>query len=94
MDRNVNTALNSTLSRTLNTAFTTLIVLLTMFFLGSESIRGLLFAIIIGVVVGTYSSLMIATPLMYDAIKKKGIDAIVGKKEQDEKQVEAQKAKA
>lgn len=60
MNRIIDVALSSTLSRTLNTSFTTLIVLLSMFFLGAESIRGLLFAIIVGILVGTYSSLFIA----------------------------------
>lgn len=68
--RNVNVALNSTISRTLNTSLTTLVVLLAMFFLGADSLRGLLFALIVGVVVGTYSSVFIATPIMYDTIKK------------------------
>lgn len=68
--RNVNVALNSTISRTLNTSLTTLVVLSAMFFLGADSLRGLLFALIVGVVVGTYSSVFIATPIMYDTIKK------------------------
>jgi len=71
--KNINSAINSTLSRTLNTSLTTLVVLLAMFFLGAESLRGLLFALIVGVVVGTYSSVFIATPLMYDTLKNKGI---------------------
>ena len=74
MDRIINGALNSTLSRTLNTSLTTLIVLLSIFFLGAESIRGLIFALIVGVVVGTYSSMFIATPVMFDTVKKRGID--------------------
>jgi len=74
MDRVINLALNSTLSRTLNTSLTTLIVLLCIFFIGAESIRGLIFALIVGVLVGTYSSLFIATPVMFDTVKKKGID--------------------
>lgn len=69
-DRIVNTALNSTLSRTLNTSLTTLVVLLAMFLFGAESLRGLLFALIVGVVVGTYSSVFIATPIMTDTTKK------------------------
>ena len=68
--RTVNSALNSTLSRTLNTSFTTLVVLISMFMLGADSLRGLLFALIIGVVVGTYSSVFVATPTMYDTTKK------------------------
>lgn len=66
----VNGALNSTLSRTLNTSFTTLVVLLAIFLFGGESIRGFMFALIIGVIVGTYSSVFIATPVMFDTLKK------------------------
>ena len=66
----VNSALNSTLSRTLNTSLTTLLVLLSIFFFGGESIRGFMFALIVGVIVGTYSSVFIATPVMYDTQRK------------------------
>ncbi len=69
--QNINQALNSTLSRTLNTSLTTLIVLLAIFVFGGESLRGFMFAMIIGVLVGTYSSVFIATPIMFDALKKK-----------------------
>ena len=68
--RVVNTALNSTLSRTLNTSFTTLLVLLTIFIFGGESIRGFMSALIIGVIIGTYSSVFVATPIMFDTLKK------------------------
>lgn len=68
--KTINASLNSTLSRTLNTSVTTLVVLLAMFMFGADSLRGLLFALIVGVVVGTYSSMFIATPLMYDTAKK------------------------
>ncbi|MDG2172539.1 MAG: protein translocase subunit SecDF [Flavobacteriaceae bacterium] len=68
--KTVNSALNSTLSRTLNTSFTTLVVLLSMFTFGADSLRGLLFALIVGVVVGTYSSVFVATPIMHDTTKK------------------------
>ena len=70
-DNTVNAALNSTLSRTLNTSLTTLIVLLAIFIFGGESIRGFMFALIIGVIVGTYSSVFIATPVMFDTQGKK-----------------------
>ena len=66
----VNSALNSTLSRTLNTSLTTLLVLLSIFIFGGESIRGFMFALIVGVIVGTYSSVFIATPVMYDTQRK------------------------
>ncbi len=69
----VDSALNSTLSRTLNTSLTTLLVLLTIFIFGGESIRGFMFALIIGVIVGTYSSVFIATPVMFDTQKKKAL---------------------
>ncbi len=68
--RTVNGAINSTISRTLNTSLTTLIVLLAIFIFGGESIRGFMFALIIGVVVGTYSSVFIATPIMFDSLRK------------------------
>ena len=67
----MNKALNSTLSRTLNTSLTTLIVLLAIFIFGGESIRGFMFALIVGVIVGTYSSVFIATPIMFDTQKKR-----------------------
>lgn len=66
----INLALNSTLSRTFNTSISTFLVLLTIFILGGEAIRGFTFALMIGVVVGTYSSLFIATPLVYDTVIK------------------------
>ena len=65
----INSALNSTLSRTINTSLTTFFVLLVIFIFGGEIIRGFMFAIMTGVVVGTYSSLFIASPIMYDTTK-------------------------
>ena len=67
---NMNSALNSTLMRTLNTSGTTLVTLLAIFIFGGETIRGFVFALIVGVLVGTYSSLFIASPLAYDMQKK------------------------
>ncbi len=72
--RTVNTALSSTLGRTVNTSLTTLIVLLAIFIFGGDSIKGFMFALIIGVIVGTYSSLFIASPIMYDTTKKLDTD--------------------
>ena len=71
LPRIVDGALNSTLSRTLNTSFTTLVVLVSIFIFGGESIRGFMFALIIGVLIGTYSSVFVATPVMFDTLKKK-----------------------
>ena len=67
---NVNEALNSTLSRTMNTSLTTLITMLAIAIFGGEVIRGLAVALIVGIVVGTYASIFIATPIMYDVTKK------------------------
>ena len=65
----INHALNATLSRTLNTSFTTLAVLVTIFIFGGETLRGFMFAMIIGVFIGTYSSIFVAAPLIYDTVK-------------------------
>ena len=66
----VNNALNSTLSRTVNTSLTTFFVLLIIFLFGGEVIRGFMFALLVGVVVGTYSSLFVASPIMLDSTNK------------------------
>jgi SecD/SecF fusion protein len=63
---NINNALNHTLSRTFSTSMSTFVVLLAIFCLGGETIRGFVFALLIGVIVGTYSTLFVATPLAYD----------------------------
>jgi len=68
----LNLALNDTLSRTLNTGITSILVLILMFFLGGATIRGFLFAMIIGIVVGTYSSIFVATSIVYDTTRKTG----------------------
>ena len=65
---NVNAAINSTLSRTLITSFTTLLVVLVLFIFGGEVIRGFSFALLIGVIVGTYSSVFIASPVTVDLL--------------------------
>ncbi|MDR2921326.1 MAG: protein translocase subunit SecDF [Tannerella sp.] len=67
----INDALNSTLSRTFNTTFSTLIVVLCIFLLGGATIRSFTFAILLGVVVGTYCTLFIATPVAYEIQKRK-----------------------
>lgn len=64
-------AINSTISRTINTSLTTLVVLLVIFLFGSEVIRGFVFALIIGIFVGTYSSIFIASPIAYNFMKRK-----------------------
>ncbi len=67
----INSAVNSTLRRTINTAGTTIVVLLAIFFFGGEVLRGFIFALLVGIIVGTYSSVFVATPVAYDIIKKK-----------------------
>ena len=64
--QNINDALNHTLSRTFSTSMSTLVVLLAIFCFGGETIRGFVFALLMGVIVGTYSTLCIAAPLAYD----------------------------
>jgi len=85
MGKLINLAVSSTISRTINTSLTTLVVLIAIFIFGGDSIRGFMFALIIGVVVGTYSSVFIATPVMFDSVKKKGID-LTDKKPEDVEQ--------
>ncbi len=65
----INDALNSTLSRTINTSASTFVVLLSIFLFGGSSIKGFVFALMVGVVVGTYSSIFIATPIANDLSK-------------------------
>ncbi|HRH63935.1 MAG TPA: protein translocase subunit SecDF [Bacteroidia bacterium] len=67
----INYALNSTLSRTINTSLTIFFVLLAIFVFGGEVIRGFAFALLIGIVIGTYSSICIATPIVIDFDKQK-----------------------
>ncbi len=71
LKENINDALNATLSRTLNTSITTLVVLLAIAVFGGESIRGFAVALALGVIVGTYSSIFIGTPIMYDLNRKR-----------------------
>ena len=65
-DEIINMAINSTLSRTLMTSFTTVIVVLILFLFGGSSIKGFSFALLVGIVVGTYSSIFIAAPILHD----------------------------
>ena len=67
----INDALNSTLSRTFNTSLTTLVVVLCIFILGGSTIRSFTFAILLGIIIGTYSTLFVATPIAYELQKRK-----------------------
>ena len=70
---NINAAINSTLARTVNSSVSTLVVLLAIFIFGGEVIRGFIFALLVGLTVGTFSSIFVSTPIAYDLMKKKGI---------------------
>lgn len=72
----VNDSVNTTLSRTINTSLTLIMVLLIMFIFGGESIRGFIFAMLVGIIVGTYSSLFLATPILVDTMPKKDKEEI------------------
>lgn len=72
----VNASVNTTMSRTINTSLTMIMVLLIMFIFGGDSIRGFIFAMLVGIIVGTYSSLFIATPVLVDTVSKEDKDKI------------------
>jgi SecD/SecF fusion protein len=67
----INKAINSTLGRTMNTSLTTLLVLFVIFLFGGVSIKGFIFALLIGILVGTYSSVFIASSIVVDLLKRK-----------------------
>jgi SecD/SecF fusion protein len=71
LQEQVNGAINSTLSRTVNSSGSTLIVLLMMFIFGGEVIRGFVFALLMGVAAGTFSSVCISGPIVFDLLKRK-----------------------
>lgn len=77
---NVNEALNATLMRTINTSGTVLVVLIAIFAFGGEVIRGFSFALIVGVVIGAYSTIYIAIPVAYDLLKNKAKKALAATK--------------
>lgn len=74
----INNALNSTLGRTMNTTLTTLVVLVAIFLFGGEVMRGFIFALLVGISFGTFSSVYVASPILYETIKKKGLKALKG----------------
>ena len=75
----LNMAMNATLSRTVNTSLTTLLTVLAIFIFGGAVIRGFVFALMIGIFVGTYSSIFIASMLMYDTSRKKRTEIVAAK---------------
>lgn len=82
-----NMALNSTLARTLNTGMATIFVLIVIFFFGGEVIRGFTFALLFGVAFGTYSSLFISTPVLYETTRRKGQDIDAQPAEAEKKKI-------
>src|SRR5690606_27765726 len=84
----VNHALNTTLSRTINVSLSLAVVLLAIFIFGGESLQGFIFAILISIIVGTFTSLFIATSIMANTMIKSGADKIVVEEENPE-QVQA-----
>jgi len=87
----VNASVNTTMSRTINTSLTMVMVLLIMFIFGGDSIRGFIFAMLVGIIVGTYSSLFIATPVLVDSVSAKDKDRI--EHEHNDEVVVAEKVK-
>ena len=70
ISENINNAICSTLSRTMNTSGTTLVTLLAIFIFGGENLRGFVFALLLGIIIGTYSSVFVATPIAYDILRR------------------------
>ncbi len=67
---NMDDAMNHTLRRTMNTSLTTWLVLLVIFIFGGENLRGFVFALLVGIGVGTYSSVFVAAPIVYDTTER------------------------
>ncbi|TDS66157.1 protein translocase subunit SecDF [Myroides indicus] len=84
----VNDSVNTTLSRTINTSLTLILVLLIMFIFGGDSIRGFIFAMLIGIIVGTYSSLFLATPVLVDTMPKKDKEEIERRHKEAQEELE------
>ena len=76
----MNESLNSTLSRTFSTSMSTFVVLLTIFIFGGETIRGFVFAILLGIVIGTFSTLFVATPISYEILSRQRTKKAIAEK--------------
>lgn len=88
----VNDSVNTTLSRTINTSLTLIFVLLIMFIFGGDSIRGFIFAMLIGIIVGTYSSLFLATPVLVDTMPRKDKEEIERLHQEAQEELAVEKA--
>lgn len=82
LKRNMNEGLNQTLARTMNTSGTTLVTLLVIFIFGGEVLRGFVFALFIGIMIGTYSSVFTASPIAYDLLRGSKNDKAIEEREQ------------
>jgi SecD/SecF fusion protein len=71
MEKTYNDAMNSTLRRTFSTSLTVLVVLFAIFLFGGTSIKGFVFALLFGIMFGTYSSIFVATPIAYETLLRK-----------------------
>jgi SecD/SecF fusion protein len=71
MEKTYNDAMNSTLRRTFSTSLTVLVVLIAIFLFGGTSIKGFVFALLFGIMFGTYSSIFVATPIAYETLLRK-----------------------
>jgi SecD/SecF fusion protein len=91
LKRNMNEGLNQTLARTMNTSGTTLVVLLVIFIFGGEVIRGFVFALLVGITIGTYSSVFTASPIAYDLLHGAREDKLI---EEREAKINQKKAKS
>ncbi len=87
-------SISSTLGRTFNTSFTTILVILAIFIFGGDNLRGFMFALLLGIAFGTYSSIFIASAIAYDLLKGKGKEEAVHGRTSENKEVEPQKKKA
>ena len=76
----INESLNVTLSRTFSTSMSTGVTVLAIFFFGGETIRGFIFAMLLGVILGTYSTLYVAVPVAYDVMNRKRNKAVEAQK--------------
>ncbi len=91
--RNMNEGLNQTLARTMNTSGTTLVVLLMIFIFGGEVIRGFVFALLVGIVIGTYSSVFTASPIAYDFLGGEKADKVLAAKAEELERKKRKKTK-
>ena len=82
---NINNAVNSTLTRSFNTSGSTFVVLLAIFFFGGDTIRGFIFALLVGILAGTFSSVFLSSPIAYNLLKGHKQEKALAEAEEDGK---------